>query len=402
MSGYLLGYTRDDYVTLPSELVANPAPFKVEGDIRNLSIADEHKGMMDIILYNDVKKCTCGKPCAYTLTHCNACGQSLEAIEITKTDNVFIAFLLGVQKATPGFPLKISLRAQDPEYIIIDDLLAMSAIHFNAIPANYYIPDWRFLCNDPEEGLKLLQNIKTKLEDETRKAMSTSGWMSQYIADGVTEAQVLANVVAGFNFPPSQFQLHVQWIVCPFLPFHVFQLQSGNHMHEGRFFPLQYVMTALTKGKYKEPVTRTTPVEDIVKYYDDRLGAGNTYQDVWKAAKDNATKANEQFNEWRPDDFEYVVVDKKAYAKKAGTAEAEGDPVDVDVAAKTREDSAKLQGYGRPYVDGKPGGTYYQYCREPEVGTEKGFAVWPGAEVGPWARAKKTTTTCCLDRCEVL
>mmetsp|Transcript_45809 Transcript_45809/g.99536 ORF Transcript_45809/g.99536 Transcript_45809/m.99536 type:complete len:407 (-) Transcript_45809:115-1335(-) len=383
MSGYLLGYIPKTYVELPSPLVRDSKECKVNGNIGDLVIDPQHKPMMDVILYNDVKKCTCGKPCAYTLTACNACGTSLEEVSITKTDNVFIAFLLGVEKATPGFPLKVSLRVEHPEYIIIDDLLAMSAIHLNAIPAQHYIPDWRFLCNEPAKGLELLKMIQEKLETETLALMKTDGWMAQYLKAGVKPEEVLANVVAGFNFPPSQFQLHVQWIVCPFLPFHVFQLQSGNHMHEGRFFPLQYVMKALEKGGFREQVTRATPVEAIVEYYDGLLGSGNTYKDIWTAAKDNATKANQEFSNWKPDDFEYIVKDKQAYKKKAGTIEAESEePVPgVDVAARTRDDSAKLQGYGRPYIEGKPGGTYYQHCREPEVGTEKGFTVWKGAGI---------------------
>ena len=50
---------------------------------------------------NKVKKCSCGKPCAFTLTECNSCGASLVDLEITYTNNVFMGFIYGLQVCPP-------------------------------------------------------------------------------------------------------------------------------------------------------------------------------------------------------------------------------------------------------------------------------------------------------------
>ena len=38
-----------------------------------------------------------------------------------------------------------------------------------------------------------------------------------------------------------QFQLHIQYMLPPFLPFHYVQYLEGNHMTSQRFFPLEYI-----------------------------------------------------------------------------------------------------------------------------------------------------------------
>ena len=77
---------------------------------------------------NKVKKCAaCGKPNAFTLMACNACGGDLSTTEISFSDNIFTGFIYGVQKTR--FPLTISIRAQSEQFLVFDDLLALTPCH---------------------------------------------------------------------------------------------------------------------------------------------------------------------------------------------------------------------------------------------------------------------------------
>merc|ERR1712048_1117742 len=83
---------------------------------------EKHKGNEELHrrLRNKIKKCNqCGKPCAYTLEHCNGCGASLVAIEYSYNDNVFMGFVHGI--ASGSFPYTISLRSQSPDFLCFDD-----------------------------------------------------------------------------------------------------------------------------------------------------------------------------------------------------------------------------------------------------------------------------------------
>merc|ERR1712183_867787 len=53
------------------------------------------------------------------------------------------------------------------------------------------------------------------------------------------------HVVAAFNLPPSQFQIHLQYMLPPLLPVHVGILRKGAHFMHGRHFPIAYVVAAL-------------------------------------------------------------------------------------------------------------------------------------------------------------
>ncbi|KNC73257.1 hypothetical protein SARC_14183, partial [Sphaeroforma arctica JP610] len=72
--------------------------------------------------------------------------------------------------------------------------------------------------------------------------------------------------ISGFNFPPSQFQLHLQHMHPPFLPFQYYQLLEHNHFTKDRFFPLEYVVAVLALDSPYE-VTETTDIRDIISYY---------------------------------------------------------------------------------------------------------------------------------------
>ncbi len=51
-----------------------------------------------------------------------------------------------------NFPYTISMRYEDESVLVFDDLLSLTPAHLNVIPTNQYIPDWRYLCNNPRLG----------------------------------------------------------------------------------------------------------------------------------------------------------------------------------------------------------------------------------------------------------
>jgi hypothetical protein len=57
----------------------------------------------------------------------------------------------------------------------------------------------------------------------------------------MTDDELKGHVCAGLNYPPSQYQLHVQFILPPLLPFHYHLYQRGTHFTHKRFFPVEYV-----------------------------------------------------------------------------------------------------------------------------------------------------------------
>ncbi len=66
---------------------------------------------------------------------------------------------------------------------------------------------------------------------------------------------------------PSQFQLHLQVILPPFLPAHWDMFQKGVHFTRGRFVPLEFLVPALSElSQVQHPFlqdARDRPLEDV-------------------------------------------------------------------------------------------------------------------------------------------
>lgn len=169
---------------------------------------------------NRVKRCPqCNKPNAFTLSHCNACGYNLTAVEISFTNNIFTGFIYGIARGP--FPFTISLRSQTPEVMVFDDLLALSPCHLNTIPCNCYIPDVRTLFSQPKAGLQLVQTLfDAAWGVASEQFIGNAAWRAKMYAGDVTPESLRPHVIAGFNFPPSQYQLHLQFMLPPLTPFH--------------------------------------------------------------------------------------------------------------------------------------------------------------------------------------
>lgn len=312
-------------------------------------------------LVNTVKVCPkCGKPNAFTLLHCNACGADLKDVALSHSDNVFMGFIYGIAKGK--FPYTISMRAQTEDFLCFDDPLQCSPCHLNAIPTSVYCPDLRFLFSDPPRGVELLKQLFELAASVAKEQYwSDEAFRQKYFA-GCPRPQSLEEfrdcTVMGLNFPPSMYQLHLQFIHMPLLPFHYDLLRKKEHFTRGRFFPLDYLLTALSKGDaVKSSVTQDT---DIAVILDKVSRAGVDYTASHDAMISRAHEAQQLCSAWKETDFEYRVMGSQVFDKGGTIVQPGLDPKQVQ-----KSDCLALQNYGRPFAGGKPTGSYYKYAKEP-------------------------------------
>jgi len=195
---------------------------------------------------------------------------------------------------------------------------------------------------------------------------------------GVSDEEIKRKTIISFNFPPSQFQLHIQYLVPPLVPFQHYMAETGNHFHEGRAFPMEYVRKVLELDQpYK--VEKTTPIEEIVAHYD-KLGV--SYSKIWTAFYEQCLQSSMELQNWDVKDFRYVVHNGKVHdftvadGKLQVGAEVDG----LSAGDLQAKDKPTLQNYGRPYsAEGKPNGTYVKVPLEPKLGPG-GFGEWPGVD----------------------
>jgi hypothetical protein len=134
--------------------------------------------------------------------------------------------------------------------LVFDDPLALSRCHLCACPSDAYVPDVRTLFRCPTRGLALLQQLDDACWQATEtNFLNAEPWAAATLS---LAARVLprlelrqAHVVSGLNFPPSQFQLHLQYLLPPLTPYHWGLHRAGKHFGAGRFFPFRYLTKAL-------------------------------------------------------------------------------------------------------------------------------------------------------------
>lgn len=303
--------------------------------------------------YNEIKKCqNCGKPCAVTMELCNSCGASLVEVAVSKSPNLFVAFIFGVDKT--GFPLKISMRLETRDIMVFDDPLAITRAHVLSVPTDVYCPDIRSLFVDPGPALALLK----KMEDSAWAGLqnghlASAEWRWKALSPAGNEMPLEAlreHVIMAFNLPPSQYQLHLQFMLPPLLPSHLGVFRRGAHFVHLRHFPLKYVREALQKMQASGTAFPEAPTLTAAELVERISKLGIDYdkahaEDMERLAKSNALLAN-----YDPADFTHAVkgdeiTDKHTMSKVEGPSAKELDAAD----------KLALQGYGRPYVGGKPG-----------------------------------------------
>jgi hypothetical protein len=355
--GFFLGARAGLLPEIP-QVVGRPSPAiatDVDSWMQQLA-GTPQESIAQHILRNTVKKCTaCEKPNAITLVTCNNCGASIAETPTSYTTNVFTAFILGLAKGP--FPLSISIRGQTKDVLILDDLLALSPLHFNAIPTSHYIPDWRYLLTRPAEGLALVQLLVGELHRAAETHfLSRPEWCSAAIKGGTLPREAM---MMGFNYPPSQYQLHIQYIAPNLVPFQRYQYLKGRHYTYGRFFPVAYAVACL-EALIAHHVTVPTPllgsdvpVQKLTQFFFDTYGVD--YDAMHRAAYDTAGANYERYAIWREDQFE-------RYVEEDATGTLPALPDGADLAGAVNKDKTTLQNYGRPYTsEGKPTGSYYAF-----------------------------------------
>ena len=177
--------------------------FTIPGTLAQLEAGPDIAEQLKPLLWNDIKMCpNCGKPNAYTMARCNACTHDLSAVPMTKGENVFMAFLLGIEKGE-RFPLAISLRCETETALVFDDLLSLAPCHLNVIPKKVYVPDWRFLLNDPAEAIKLLDEMTGSVRDVMKTQFwDNEDWRAQYYGDS---CESFDDFMAGVGFGSRQY-----------------------------------------------------------------------------------------------------------------------------------------------------------------------------------------------------
>jgi len=308
---------------------------------------------------NKVRVCSCGKPVAFTLANCNGCGLDLTKTPITTSTNIFSSFIYGIQKGS--FPYTISMRGMDQETIVFDDLLSLTPAHLNVIPANVYVSDWRYLCKKPKEGLKLIDSMFEKAWKVMQEQfLSNKEWKTKILGKSATlsDDELKYHLCCGCNYPPSQYQLHLQFMLPPFLPNHWMMFLKDLHFTYERFFPIEYIRSVLSLN-IPLNVEEETKIEDVIAFYN---GKGVNYQQIWRDCYTRYAESHKTLSNWSPDDFEGIIVADTFCSIKENIVIPEG-PADLKTIQNL--DKLVLQNYGRPYNEaGKPTGGYYEYSKD--------------------------------------
>eukprot|EP01095_Lingulamoeba_sp_RSL-Kostka_P010263 TRINITY_DN3660_c0_g1_i1.p1 TRINITY_DN3660_c0_g1~~TRINITY_DN3660_c0_g1_i1.p1 ORF type:complete len:291 (+),score=95.31 TRINITY_DN3660_c0_g1_i1:367-1239(+) len=272
-----------------------------------------------------------------------------------------MGFVYGIQKGP--FPYTISVRSQTESILVFDDLLSLTPCHLNIISGDQYLPDWRFLLINPEQGLELVNSLyNSGMNVLENQFFSNEEWRKATFNKNDEEGEftfdeIKGHVASGFNYPPSQYQIHLQFMLPPFLPYQYYMYLTGKHFTPGRFFPYEYAIEVLKLNIPYENLTDDTPIEDIISFYEERGVSYKEYIDKYykKYGESHCLLSN-----WKIEDFDGVVVGDNLFDLQTGN------PIqDVEVKKLVGVDKNVLQNYGRPYNkdNGRPTGTYYRYAK---------------------------------------
>lgn len=271
------------------------------------------------ILFNSVKVCpACAKPNGHTLQQCNKCRTSLTSVGLSETPNLFAGFLLGLESAG-RIPLRISLRHEERDVMVFDDPLSLAPLHFCAVPTAVVIPDWRFLTLRPADGLRVHHRLLAACHDAARREFFNDAlWRTSLLSEAAATAQWEWHMVAGYNYPPSQNQLHIQYMSPALMPHQHMLFCRGVHFTPLRFFPVDYVVACLEGLVATEaccsPADLQLPIEDFVALLEQKCGV--SYSAVHSAFMEKVAASYSLWSSWLPDHFEgeYVCGDAEGGA----------------------------------------------------------------------------------------
>jgi len=326
-------------------------------------------------LSNTVKICPkCRKSCAFSLSTCNNCSQSLVGEPISRGDNSLTGFIYGIRYCQ-NYDLGTSIRYEDRHFFVYDDIMQTTMIHLNSIPTFVYIPDFRYLFSRPMIGLGIVKDLYRVGKIGAKKMFEQDAFVEKFYSVKAKEEMnrlgvdewIDANVFAGFNYPPSQCQLHLQFILPPYVPYHSVLLSEGKHGDLGRFFPYKFLVRVLETAVER---STTVPIEEIEKMTGTRLAEylsekfGVDYSAYFEACVRQNERVSDFCANWDSNDFEYVVIDKRIVVRK-DTGQVESGISAVDLIKK---DQGVFQSYGKQHKKSEGEGVklqYYSFAREP-------------------------------------
>lgn len=323
------------------------------------------------VLLNKVRVCpACGKPNGFTLATCNGCQRDLSAVGTSFTNNLFSAFMLGIERE-PRFPLTLSLRAETDRLMVFDDPLALSPMHFCAVPTTAFIPDWRYLTLRPRDGLAVSQELVQACNRAAEaQFLSDPMWCSSLLAPGAFDVK---DMIMGYNYPPSQGQLHLQYMLPLLMPHQYMMFLRGVHYTVKRFFPLAFVESCLRelveRGDHLDAADLERPVEAFLDVL--RAKCGVHYYEEHEAFLERVGRQQQQLANWKRESFGGVArlgdgakADELSFEPFDEAGEGRRTPA-TESAVYEREKRI-LQNYGRSRGDGTPSMGYYTYAKQLE------------------------------------
>ena len=313
-------------------------------------------------LHNIVRQCQhCGKSNGYSLQYCNACSAPISHLPVSRTTNVFGAFVFGV--AGEEREWFVSIRHQDESFLVFDDILAMSSCHLNCIPTDQYLPDFRVLFAYPHQAQELVQQMKSRLHDSIWKHFwSVKEWRTHQQCEGSDRAtfdQLMSHLCSGFNFPPSQYQLHLHGLLPPFTPEHHRLFVRGKHFVKGRWFPLSYIersLQALIDSDETIEQAAQMEVADLIgRLSEFGVHYDQEYEENWRQYQ----QSQAQLWSWNPKNFGALLFKEKQMlslkCKQSTILNAE------QRLQYLKSDKLRMQNWGRPHIEGRPSGTFYRF-----------------------------------------
>ena len=109
------------------------------------------------------------------------------------------------------------------------------------------VPTAAGLFADPARGAALMRRLEAAAWAAVEaQFLADDAWMAGvYGTPRPSDETLRRAVVAGLNAPPSQYQLHLQYLLPPLLPRQLQLYRAGNHFTKDRFLPLDWVLAAL-------------------------------------------------------------------------------------------------------------------------------------------------------------
>jgi hypothetical protein len=156
----------------------------------------------------------------------------------------------------------------------------------------------------------------------------------------------------------------------PFTPFHWKVYKNGGHFTSRRFFPVEYMLEALSAmGTSGIPNASSLDIDVIIDQVKQKHGVD--YNVVYQKCYARYGESHTRLSNWSPDDFENSLTTDGVLMRSTNDSESGEAKTDelVDMSVVAAGDKMVLQNYGRPYDErsGRPTGTFYKFTKAPPL-----------------------------------